>query len=87
MNWKRYRLIADYFDLVVVIAIGGFVLSSLLFTAMCWQNSGEGECLDGRKGGNPHYDFRWSTLTADAYGLSFTAPKPAGQSHYFKWTS
>ena len=83
MNWKRIIawIAAVILILVVVIAIGGyFVLRSHSFHRYVLAKIVEK--ASASTGGNVEirsYDFRWSNLTADAYGLIIHGTEPAGQ--------
>jgi len=83
MNWKRIIawIAAVILVLVVVIAIGGyFVLRSHSFHRYVLAKIVEK--ASASTGGNVEirsYDFRWSNLTADAYGLIIHGTEPAGQ--------
>src|SRR5437899_12452172 len=84
MNCKRIIawIAAVILILVVVIAIGGyFVLRSHSFHRYVLAKIVEK--ASASTGGNVKirsYDFRWSNLTADAYGLIIHGTEPAGQS-------
>src|SRR5438094_1257248 len=83
MNWKRIIawIAAVILILVVVIAIGGyFVLRSHSFHRYVLAKIVEK--ASASTGGNVEirsYDFRWSNLTANAYGLIIHGTEPAGQ--------
>src|SRR5256712_3249191 len=83
MNWKRILgwVAAVSLILVVVIAIGGyFVLRSHSFHRYVLAKIVEkASASTGGKVEIRNYDFRWSTLTADAYGLVVHGNEPAGQ--------
>src|SRR5207244_10702654 len=83
MNWKRIIawIAAVILILVVVIAIGGyFVLRSHSFHRYVLAKIVEK--ASASTGGNVEissYDFRWSNLTANAYGLIIHGTEPACQ--------
>jgi len=83
MNWKRIIgwIAAVILILVVVIAIGGyFVLRSHSFHRYVLAKIVEkASASTGGKVEIRSFDFRWSTLTADAYGLVGHGTEPAGQ--------
>lgn len=83
MNWKRIIawIAGVILILVVVIAIGGyFVLRSHSFHRYVLAKIVEkASASTGGKVEIRNYDFRWSTLTADAYGLVVHGTEPAGQ--------
>src|SRR5207245_4651415 len=83
MNWKRILgwVAAVSLILVVVIAIGGyFVLRSHSFHRYVLAKIVEkASASTGGKVEIRSYDFRWSNLTADAYGLIIHGTEPAGQ--------
>src|SRR5437660_11230577 len=84
MNWKRIItwVAAVSLILVVVIAIGGYlVLRSHSFHRYVLAKIVEkASASTGGKVEIRTYDFHWSTLTADAYGLIVHGTEPAGQS-------
>src|SRR6184192_3875683 len=83
MNWKRIItwVAAVSLILVVVIAIGGYlVLRSHSFHRYVLAKIVEkASASTGGKVEIRTYDFHWSTLTADAYGLIVHGTEPAGQ--------
>jgi translocation and assembly module TamB len=83
MNWKRIIawIAGVILILGVVIAIGGyFVLRSHSFHRYVLAKIVEkASASTGGKVEIRNYDFRWSTLTADAYGLVVHGTEPAGQ--------